>query len=314
MALIDIALFLGITVAIYSLLAIGLNLQWGDTGLMNFAHAAFFGIGGYTTAILTTPVPESPIFERMIGFNLPIVVGLVAAFAIAAIVGVLLALTSLRLREDYLAMVTLAAGEIIHTILANESWLTSGVRGLSGIQPLITVERTRTFDIVFLAVATLAVALAYLAFKHLADSSFGRVLHAIREDEKVPQALGKNTAAFKLKSFALGAGIAGFAGGLWAHYLGHLSPNVFPVTLTFLIWTAVIVGGSGNYMGVVVGTLLIMTTYQVTRFIPSDLPFATQLPYLRMVLIGTVLILVMYYRPYGLLGDRERMRAGQEVE
>ena len=246
MALIDIALFLGITVAIYSLLAIGLNIQWGDTGLMNFAHAAFFGIGGYTAAILTTPVPESPIFERTIGFSLPISVGLIAAFVVAAVVGALLALTSLRLYEDYLAMVTLAAGEIIHTVLTNESWLTSGVRGLNGIQPLVAVNDSRTYDVVFLLVAAAAMAVAFVAFRHLSRSPFGRVLHAIREDEDVPQALGKNTALFKLKSFALGAGLAGFAGGLWAHYLGHFSPEVFPVTLTFLIWVAVIVGGTGN--------------------------------------------------------------------
>jgi branched-chain amino acid transport system permease protein len=136
------------------------------------------------------------------------------------------------------------------------------------------------------------------------------VLHAIRENDDVPLALGKNTYVFKLKSFGIGAAIAGLAGGLWAHYVYAISSIMFLPSITFLIWAAVIIGGAGSYAGAVLGASVIVFLRQVTRFIPGDVPFGDQLSYIRLMVVGVVLILVLYYRPEGLLGDAERLQAG----
>jgi branched-chain amino acid transport system permease protein len=136
------------------------------------------------------------------------------------------------------------------------------------------------------------------------------VLHAIRENDDVPLALGKNTYVFKLKSFGIGAAVAGLAGGLWAHYVYAISSIMFLPSITFLIWAAVIIGGAGSYGGAILGASVIVGLRQITRFIPGDVPFGDQLSYIRLMVVGLVLILVLYYRPEGLLGDAERLQAG----
>jgi ABC-type branched-subunit amino acid transport system permease subunit len=138
------------------------------------------------------------------------------------------------------------------------------------------------------------------------------VLHAIREDEDVPKALGRNTTQFKLKSFGLGAAVAGLAGSLWAHFIFALQPTMFTPDLTFSVWAAVIIGGAGSYLGAITGMTLITLIRQVTRFIPSDIPLGSKLPYIRLIIIGALLVLILYYRPEGLLGNKERALAGME--
>jgi len=310
----------GIIAAIYALLAIGMNMHWGDTGLLNFAHAGFFAVGAYASTIVTTPTTSGLLAERTVGFAFPVVVGLVVAAVLAAVVGVVIALTSVRLQGDYLAMVTLSAAEIIRLIVKNESWLTSGAQGINNIPrpaagafPLQVGGFTVGYDLFYLGLMLAIVGASYLVFTRLSSSPFGRVLHAIREDEDVPRALGKRTATFKLKSFGLGAGLAGLAGALWSHYFFAINPTMFLPALTFSIWAAVIIGGAGSYAGAIVGTAFIVGIRQVTRFLPSDIPFGNELPFIRLILIGVALIVVLYFRPQGLLGDRERMAAGQDM-
>ncbi|MFC6954696.1 branched-chain amino acid ABC transporter permease [Halorubellus litoreus] len=311
----------GIIAGIYALLAIGMNMHWGDTGLLNFAHAGFFAVGAYTTTILTTPAADGLLAERTIGFDLPIVAGIVVATVLAAVVGVVIALTSIRLEGDYLAMVTLSAAEIVRLLITNESWLTSGAQGIkniprpaSGAFPLDLGAFVAGYDLFYLVLVLGLVGGSYAFFERLSASPFGRVLHAIREDEAVPRALGKRTPLFKLKSFGLGAGIAGLAGALWAHFFFAITPTMFLPSLTFSVWAAVIIGGAGSYVGAILGTVFIVGIRQVTRFLPSDIPLSAELPFIRLMLIGAALILVLYYRPQGLLGDEERMAAGQSLE
>jgi branched-chain amino acid transport system permease protein len=303
MAFIDIVVLVGVLTAIYLVMALGLGIQWGDTGIMNFGLAGFFGIGGYVSVILSTPVDPSAIGERTVGFDFPIVVGLIAAFVFTAIIGSIVSLSSIRVRGDYLAIVLLAFDRIVERIISTESWLTGGVRGVDGIPQLFAI------DALYFAFALVIAGGTYVAMTRLSSSAFGRVLHAIRDDEQATQALGKDTRIYKLKAFGVGAGLAGVSGAMMAHYLGTFSPTVFPITLTFLIWTAIVIGGSGSYRGVVAGTVVIMALYQTVRFIPSNIPLSSYLPEIRLIVIGAVLITIMYVRPYGLLGDKDRMEA-----
>ena len=310
MAIVDLLLVVGIIAGVYSLLAIGMNMHWGDTGLLNFAHAAFFAVGAYTSAILTTPPATGDLATRVVGFDFPIIVGLAAGTVLAGIVGVLIAVTSVRLEGDYLAMVTLSSAELIRLMIHNEAWLTTGAQTLKNIPRPLDGSIPFSYDLFYLVLVWSIVAVCYLLFTRLSHSPFGRVLHAIRENDDVPLALGKNTYVFKLKSFGIGAAVAGLAGGLWAHYVYAISSIMFLPSITFLIWAAVIIGGAGSYGGAILGASVIVGLRQITRFIPGDVPFGDQLSYIRLMVVGLVLILVLYYRPEGLLGDAERLQAG----
>jgi branched-chain amino acid transport system permease protein len=310
MALVDLLLVVGIIAGVYSLLAIGMNMHWGDTGLLNFAHAGFFAVGAYTSAILTTPPATGSLATRVVGFDFPIVVGILAGTVLAGLAGVMIALPSVRLEGDYLAIVTLSAAELIRLLIHNEAWLTTGAQTLKNIPRPLDATIPFNYDIFYFVLVWAIVGVCYLLFERLSSSPFGRVLHAIRENDDVPLALGKNTYVFKLKSFGIGAAIAGLAGGLWAHYVYAISSIMFLPSITFLIWAAVIVGGAGSYTGAILGASVIVFLRQITRFIPGDVPFGDQLSYIRLMVVGVVLILVLYYRPQGLLGDAERLQAG----
>lgn len=309
MALIDIGLTVGAFVAVYIVAGFGLNLQWGDTGLMNFGVAAFIGIGAYTSVILTTPPMEGILFERTIGYSYPLVVGLLGSFVVASLFGLLLATSSIRVSGDYLALVTIAFSQIIHSIALSEPWITGGNQGIFSVKPLVDPAMANEGFIV-LGIVGVLIAIGYVVLTRLSTSSFGRILHGIREDEDVTRALGKDATRFKLKVFAIGAGFQGLSGALLAHYTAFFSPAMFPLALTFLIWTGLIIGGSGSYRGVALGITLVMVIHQAVRFLPQDVPLSSELPYLRTILIGAMLILVLYYRPYGLLGDKDRLSAG----
>ncbi|MFC7186361.1 branched-chain amino acid ABC transporter permease [Halorubrum yunnanense] len=302
-----------IIIGIYAILAIGMNMHWGDTGLLNFAHAGFFAVGAYTSAILTTPVGDAGLLaSRTVGFDFPIVVGMIAAPITAGLFGLLLGITSIRLDGDYLAIVTLAGAETARLIISNEAWLTSGVQTLNNIpRPLDeSLPAVLPYDVFYFGLVLLVLLGSYALFRHFANAPFGRVLHAIREDEDVPKALGKDTAWFKLKSFALGAALAGLAGSLWAHYVYAIQPTMFLSNLTFSIWAMVIIGGAGSYFGAVAGAVIVTGIRQITRFLPGDIPLGNELPYLRLIIIGVLLIAVLYYRPHGMFGDKERSLAG----
>lgn len=306
----DLLLTVGIIAGVYSLLAIGMNMHWGDTGLLNFAHAAFFAVGAYTSAILTTPPTTGSLATRVVGFELPIVVGLIAGTVVAGLFGTLIATASVRLEGDYLAMVTLGSAELIRLVIHNEAWLTTGAQTLKNIPRPLEGSVPVGYDVFYFLLVWTTVGVCYLFFSRLSGSPFGRVLHAIRENDDVALALGKDTRVFKLKSFAIGAGVAGLAGGLWAHYVFAISPIMFLPSITFLIWAAVIIGGAGSYGGAILGATFIVSLRQITRFIPGDIPLGDQLSYIRLIVVGVMLIVVLYYRPEGLLGNAERLQAG----
>jgi branched-chain amino acid transport system permease protein len=284
-----------ILAGIYCLLALGLNLHWGYTGLINFGHVGFFAIGAYTSALATTALAW------------PVPAGFLAAVALAGASAYPLGLVSIRLRTDYLAIVTLGFSEVIRAFLVNERWLTRGTQGLSYIPRPFHQLPTGLNEVVFLILVLLILAAAFWVVRRLGRSPFGRTLEAIRENEEAAQSLGKYVASFKIRSFVIGAAIAGAAGSLYAHYINYVVPEQFLPLVTFYVWMAVILGGSGSNRGVILGTLVLMLFLEGSRFVKDFIPFVSdvKLAALRFMAVGLGLIGLLLYRPQGILGRRE---------
>ena len=278
---------------IYTLLALGLNLQYGYTGLINFGIVGFFAIGAYTSALLAM-------------HGVPYVLDIAAAAILAAVFSWPLGLICLRLRDDYLAIVTLAFAEIVRTVIISEEWLTSGTRGVPGIPRPFAGLAAGSAAAAYLGLVLATVLVATLLMRFLVRSPFGRLIQAIRDDEDAVPALGKNPAGFKLVVFTLGAALTGIAGALYAHYLTYISPDQFVPLLTFYIWMAVIMGGAGRIGGALAGAALLTVFLEGTRFLRDLIPFVSevQMASLRLAVIGLLLILFTLYRPQGVLGRR----------
>ena len=232
---------LAIMGGIYAIFALGLNVQWGYTGLFNIGIAGFFAVGAYTSALITTPMPEgvyATYVQQLVGLDLPFPVGVLGAAVVSGIVGLIIGLPTLRLREDYLAIATIGIAESIRLIFNNESWLANGPRGLTGLpQPLRSWVEPQHYHYLYLIIVLLAVAVVYWAIERGIRSPWGRVLRAIREDEAAAAMHGKNVFAFKLQALVLGSAIMGLGGALYAHYVRAISPDAFtPLFGTFLIW------------------------------------------------------------------------------
>ncbi len=280
-------------VGVRALLTLGLNVQWGLTGLVNLGAVAFFGVGAYTSALLA--VGGAPL-----AFAWP------AAVALAAAAGAGVATVSLRLREDYLAIVTLGFGEVLRLFLLNEAWLTRGANGVTAIPRPLHGWFAGNYDLFYLVLVLTAVALVYAALERLRRSPFGRVLRAIREDEIVAAVAGKPVFRFKVQAFALGAAVAGLAGILFAHYLAYVEPNMFLPQESLFVWLALILGGSGNNRGALLGSVVLLGLLEGSRFAKDVIPFLTgvRLAAAQQILVGVVLVVLMIRRPEGLLPEK----------
>ncbi|MBD1851297.1 branched-chain amino acid ABC transporter permease [Leptolyngbya sp. FACHB-711] len=425
--------------AVFAVFSLGLNLQWGYTGLINFGHVAFMTIGAYTTVLLTLQ-------------GVPLWVATLAGAAIAALLGLLIGFSTLRLRTDYLAIVTIGVSELIRLVAVNEDWLTRGTFGiqrfalpLAGVNPSLPVRvlmvavfggvialsywqgwkwlrqqlksipqsalvntsiaalgyvtslalllygsgiiaRQLKFSnalppiilgigllvglaaiialYVWLAkkmsdrfpawtsgltivmtgilaglglwassyairslydyssnppknglmfVSVLIVALLYWALERLARSPWGRILKAIREDEEVAKALGKNVFWYKLQSLMIGGAIAGISGAMYAWQLTTVYPDNFQPIVTFNAWTMVVLGGAGSNAGAILGAAIFWAYQTVTRFILEDIvPLDdARLGAFRVMLIGLLLMVLMIWRPQGILGKKEELTLGR---
>ena len=284
---------IGTMTAIYMLLAIGLNLQYGFTGLINFGHVGFFCIGAYAAAILSVyGVPEPA------GFVLGAVLAALAAWPIG--------LVSLKLRDDYFAIVTLGFGEVVRLVATSEQWLTNGVQGITGVPPLFPGATGQPLWVLGLLVAVNAV--AALGMRVVVRSPFGRMIGAIRDNEDAVKALGKDPAGFKIQVLMLGSALAGIAGAFYAHYIGYIAPEQFIPLVTFQVWMAVIMGGAGRVSGALAGTVILMLFLEGSRFLHDAVPFISdvQIASLRLGAIGLALVLFTLYRPLGIMGGRAR--------
>ena len=284
---------IGIVVLIYALLAIGLNLQYGETGLINFGHVAFFAIGAYASALLSLK-------------GVPLWLSFPSAAALAALAAIPLGMAALRLREDYLAIVTLGFSETTRLVIQQEEWLTRGVQGLPGVPALFASAGTGARNLMQLAALLVAVLLAVLAIRLLQKSAFGRLLRAIRDNEAAVAALGKDPAGYKIRVFMLGAALAGIAGAFYAHFVTFITPEQFVPLVTFYVWMSITLGGVGSLRGALVGTLVLVVFLEGSRFLRDLVPgiAEAQMAHVRLGVVGLALILCMLYRPQGIFGKR----------
>jgi branched-chain amino acid transport system permease protein len=287
---------------LYALMALGLNAIWGLAGMVNLGLVGFFALGAYASALLTTKLPW------------PMPLGWAAGAAVAAAAGAMMAVIVARLRGDYLAIVTLGFAEVIRLVASNEIWLTNGTDGISGIPgPWRGSVTPQQFNLIFLVLVWSAVGIAFVLLARLSHSPFGRVLRAVREDEDVAAVAGKPVLWFKVRAFCLGAAVVGFAGALYAHYNAYIAPDGFAPLLTIYIVLALTAGGVGAMRGAVVGALLVLLLLEATRLLAAAIPGVTpvQKAALRESIIALSLILLLRFRPQGLIPERTRTKASR---
>ncbi|HHP7232575.1 MAG TPA: branched-chain amino acid ABC transporter permease [Xenococcaceae cyanobacterium] len=366
--------FLTISAGLFAIFALGLNLQWGFTGLINFGHVAFMTVGAYTTVLLSS-------------LGVPLILAVILGAILASLLGLAIGISTLRLREDYLAIVTIGVSELLRLVALNESWLTRGSFGVQRFPlPLANYEPGLVGKIIFIGLLTLlgifalsqlwrglklqwreartiqgksyqpkkpigvifwgiigvaliitiyingclalsnynykaglmllvllTLALIYWGLELLVRSPWGRVLKAIREDEKIPRALGKNVFSYKLQAFMLGGAIAGIAGAFYAWQLTTVYPSNFEPLVTFNVWTMVVLGGAGSNAGTLLGVIIFWAYDAITRFYLPKLGWfdSSSLGAFRIMVIGLILMLLMIWRPQGILGKKEELTLGK---
>ncbi len=313
-------------VLLYIMLALGLNIVVGYAGLLDLGYIAFYAVGAYVYALLSSP---------HFGLHLPFWVALPLGALVAAMFGVLLGAPTLRLRGDYLAIVTLGFGEIVRIFLTNLNApvnITNGPQGVNLIDPIaiggvalnksldlfgFVVPGTYLYYYLFLA---LALAIIFVSLR-LQDSRIGRAWVAIREDEVAAAAMGINTRNVKLLAFAMGASFGGISGGLYASFQGFVSPESFTLLESIIILCMLVLGGMGNIPGVILGAILLTVLPESLRYLGElqKLLFGRVLADpndLRLLVFGLALVLIMLFRPAGLLPSKRRAReleAGSNV-
>ncbi|RMF34036.1 MAG: branched-chain amino acid ABC transporter permease [Alphaproteobacteria bacterium] len=305
---------------IYAILTLGLNIQWGFTGLFNAGIAGFIAVGAYVFAILT----KGPAAEHLGGYDLPLPLGAIAAMIVAAIIAWAIGKICIRLRSDYLAIATIGIAEILRLILKNETWATNGPRGISGVDKAFEWLPRPWGDIAFMVTILLTVLVIYLLLERAWRSPWGRLTTAIRDNEDSARAAGKDVETFRLQSFVIGAAIMGLAGAYLAQVQKFIGPDsTDPTTTTFLAWVMLIAGGSGNNRGAVLGAFLLWTVWSATQIVTGWLPqeiivfghpienVPVRSTYLRIFLIGLVLQIVLQRYSAGILPETRPAVAGK---
>lgn len=313
------------TVAIYGVMVLALNVQWGYTGVFNFGVAAFFMVGAYTAAIFTKPPATSEFVQYIGGFGdflspgildseewLRFIVGAAAAGLFSGLLAFLLSIPTLRLREDYLAIATIGVAELLRRVVVEERGLVNGTNGMVGIpRPLSGYFDPGDYRYVYLAIAVVVLVLVFVAVERVIRSPWGRVLRALKQDELATAASGKNVFGFKMQGFVFGAVVMGIGGAVFAYGRGSVGPETFDhFFATFLFWAMLIVGGSGNNKGAVVGAFVIWGIWTIALQLNGyDLPLAIQsrIFFIRDFLIGVLIVVVLLVRPRGLVPEVRRV-------
>lgn len=279
-------LHIGTLFCIHLMMVQSMNLYLGYTGILSLGHVAFYGIGAYTSAILTLN-------------GVPFIWAFLASALLCALLGFFLGLSSIRLRADYLGIATLGFSQVVLSVMQNWNSLTNGTLGLSKIpRPslfgFMADEKWELFLLAFVVVSLLT----FILYR-LVKSPFGQTLETIRDDEVAAMSIGKNTVAYKLAAFSLGAGIAGLAGSLFAHFITYISPHSFVIEELSFVLVMTVIGGLGTFRGPFLGTLVIYVLYESMRFL--DLP-ADVLGPLRLLMYSGLFILTLLYFPQGVGG------------
>jgi branched-chain amino acid transport system permease protein len=287
---------------IYVLLALGLNIVVGFAGLLDLGYAAFFAIGAYTYAMMASP---------QFNLHLPFWLLLFFAAAFAALFGIILGAPTLRLRGDYLAIVTLGFGEIVPQIFQNLTKYTGGPNGIGALDfPAFFGRSFGQSTIPYYYVVLALIALALFFASNLRDSRLGRAWMAIREDELAARHMGINTTAVKLAAFALGASFSGLAGVVFAAKLSLVSPDLFQFQVSVLIVSMLVLGGMGNIPGVAVGALLLVLVNNVVlpqaNSLAASVGLHVDFNSYHFFIYGAILVAIMLFKPEGLLPSRQR--------
>lgn len=309
---------------VYAILSVSLNLEIGFTGISNFGKVAFYGIGAYLNALITVMV-----ILAINGVNAPITsleaitalskygsanpalnmflfaLVLVLAFLVAGSVGYLITYPTLRVGPAFVGITLVSFGEMLRVFLRNYN-PAGGTYGIAGIpNPFSWISDPMTKQIVFLSLVMGLLALTYLFTEKLTNSPFGRVMKSVREDEIAALCLGKNVPKFKAKVLFIGSGLAGIAGVLLVSYIGFATPDMLITTVTFDVWGMVILGGMGNIKGSLLGSLIITLIDRLSFLLNVFFPSLIIDPnFLRWMILGLIIILVLMFRPRGLIPEK----------
>ncbi len=323
----DYLVSFSIMAIIYSILSLGLNAQWGYNGHLNFGVAGFFAVGAFTMALFVTSPPSglmAAYAHQWFGLDAPYLAGVAAAGIMAGVVAWLIAQPILHLRADFLAIATLG-------IAAN------GPQPMSGIpQPLscvfdgagcgwlpdalhaaLSIMQPRDYSYLYLVIVAIALALTYVVLEAMVRSPWGRALRAVRDEEDSAAMSGKHVKSLRVQSFVLGAVVIGVAGALYAPYMVTIDYSHFkPLFATFLVWVMLMLGGSGNNKGAILGAFVIWAVWSGTGFVTDYLQVALQgvapdvasrMSFLRWAFVGLLLALIVLYRPQGILPEKKRV-------
>ncbi|HUG57841.1 MAG TPA: branched-chain amino acid ABC transporter permease [Candidimonas sp.] len=337
---IDYLVSFSIMASIYAILSLGLNSQWGYNGHLDFGIAGFFAVGAFTMALFITAPPSGLMAQyahQAFGLQAPFLIGLIAAGVISGAIGFLVALPVLRLRTDFLAIATLGIGEIIRLIFQNERWLANGPQPLSGIpQPLaclfedptcswlpasaatiLAPLQPRNYMYLYLLITVITLAIVYIVLETAVRSPWGRALRAVRDEESSAAMNGKRVTSLRVQSFVLGAVVMGIGGALYAPYMVTIDYSHFePLFGTFIIWVMLMLGGSGNNKGAILGAFVIWGVWSGTAFVTDALQgmlstvapeIASRTAFLRWMFVGLLLALIVLYRPQGILKEEKRV-------
>lgn len=309
-----------ISAGIYAIAALGLNVHFGFTGLLNFGHVAFMGVGAYTVVLL---VPHGVGRLGETGGSWPLIPAILAGMALAALLGLLLGIPTLRLRGDYLAIVTIAVGEILRLVARAAEGVTGGVFGvinfsnsLQNLRPAFISDIARELRVppaqFFILLTTWILVLAvWFGLRLVLRSPWGRVLKSIREDEEAARALGKNIVAYKRQSLMIGGAIGGLAGAMLALSFGAVRPDTFLPLITFFVWAILLIGGAGSLAGPIAGSVIFWAILSQTDSLAGDLfggsAGGAAVAGFRFVLAGALIMAIMIVRPQGLFGKKEEL-------
>ena len=283
----DYLFHIAVIINVYAIAAMSLNLISGYTGMLSLSHAAFFGIGAYSTALMG------------MFFGTGFWVNILVATALTGILSIIVAYPALRIFDDYFVIATFGLQVIIHNLFRNWDELTSGSLGISGIQDIVIFNLKIDSVFEYFLLSTLIVTLIYFILSRLVDSKYGLILRGIREDQVFTWSAGKNVTSYKIQVLLIGGALVGVSGALYAHFISYIEPNNFSVNESIFMLSIVIIGGAGNLRGSLIASVILIAFPELLRFVGLPPSVAANL---RQIFYGLLLILFMLYRSNGVLG------------
>ena len=295
----------------YFILAMGLNIQYGETGILNFAYIGFVAVGAYVTGATSLPNAAGTGQQYILGWGLPFPLNLLLGGLAACLLAVFVALIALRrLRTDYLAVVLISVSLVLYDVINNYVPLFNGADGLYNVpEPFASVFKLTTNSFVpFFAMVTGVIALImWWVMSRITKSPLGRTFRAIRDDDGVAATLGKGVFRYQLTSMLIGSFYAGVGGGLIIQFGGSFNPTAWLPAETFVVFAVILVGGVGNNIGLLVGSLLVETLLiHLPAFLPEIPGHVGLIQYIDTIVVGVLLMVMLWFRPQGVVPERVR--------